>query len=154
MEKKSKEEELNWKKNNISQIEIEGWNWNQIKISQRVKKKNLEIKIIRIEIEILINKRTTLKFSMANVNFKGGEKKEKKKKKAWPETHRATTDHTRRPKKRRMSQCLQWHCKKAFLFAERHYTGHPKSSNTSHTPIVFWFLIIFYIYLNTKFPFS
>jgi len=32
MEKKSKEEELNWKKNNISQIEIEGWNWNQIKI--------------------------------------------------------------------------------------------------------------------------
>jgi hypothetical protein len=81
MEKKSKEEELNWKKNNISQIEIEGWNWNQIKISQRVKKKNLEIKIIRIEIEILINKRTTLKFSMANVNFKGGEKKEKKKRK-------------------------------------------------------------------------
>jgi len=80
MEKKSKEEELNWKKNNISQIEIEGWNWNQIKILQRVKKKNLEIKIIRIEIEILINKRTTLKFSMANVNFKGGEKKEKKKK--------------------------------------------------------------------------
>ena len=57
------------KKNNISQLEIKGWNWKQIKILQRDQEKKLKIKIIRTEVEISIYKRTTLRFCMTNVNF-------------------------------------------------------------------------------------
>ena len=52
------------KKNNISQLEIKGWNWKQIKILQRDQEKKLKIKIIRTEVEISI-----YRFCMTNVNF-------------------------------------------------------------------------------------
>ena len=67
--KNQKNKDKIWK-NNISQIGMEQWNWKEIEILQKLQEKKLWIKRIRIKVEILINKRTTLEFWMVNANFK------------------------------------------------------------------------------------
>jgi len=69
LKKNQKNKDQIWK-NNISQIGMEQWNWKEIEILQKLQEKKLWIKRIRIKVEILINKRTTLEFWMVNANFK------------------------------------------------------------------------------------
>jgi len=69
-------------KNIISQIRIEGWNKKkQIKLLQKNQEQELQIKRIRTEFDISINKRTTIKFYIISMIFKEMREKNKSKRK-------------------------------------------------------------------------